>query len=160
MFATFSTSNELIIIVSTYCSFVKMTLYCLNPNLVLNLWANVVLQSIITLISNFLSITFLLHYFSGLYNSSYLCFSWFGSYFIVISRKYLWSNPSYICFSFNQHIPSLSTNVPIPFLLCIFLLISIFINLFCTEVWGLFLFLRPCNYVLLAHYLLKQIRPN
>ena len=137
-----------------------MTLYCLNPNLVLNLWTNVVLQSIMTLISNFLSITFLLHYFSVSYTSSYLCFLWFESYFIVIYRKCLWSNLSCICFSFNQHIPSLSSNVPIPFLLYIFLLISIFINLFSTEIWGLFLFLFPCNYVLLAHYLLKQIRQN
>ena len=38
--------------VSTDCTYVKMTSYCLNPNLVINLWANVVLQSIITFIAN------------------------------------------------------------------------------------------------------------
>ena len=38
-----------------------------------------------------------------------------GWYFIVISHRYLWSNPS-MCFSFNHNIPSLSTNVSMPFL--------------------------------------------
>ena len=32
----FSSLNELIIFVSTDCFFVKMTSYCLNPNLVFN----------------------------------------------------------------------------------------------------------------------------
>ena len=48
---------------STDCSFVKMTSYCLNPNLALNLWVDVVQQSIITLIATFLSIEILLHCF-------------------------------------------------------------------------------------------------
>ena len=39
----FSPSNELIIFVSTDCSFLKMISYCLNPNFVLNLCADVVL---------------------------------------------------------------------------------------------------------------------
>ena len=46
----------------TDCCFVKMTYY-LNPNLVLNLCVDVVLQSIFTLIANFSSIKALLHYF-------------------------------------------------------------------------------------------------
>ena len=37
---------------STHCSLFKMTSYCLNPNVFLNLSAAVVLQSIITLIAN------------------------------------------------------------------------------------------------------------
>ena len=59
----FSPSNELIILVSTDCSFVKMISYCLNLNLVLNLCTDVVLKSIITLIANFSSIKILLHCF-------------------------------------------------------------------------------------------------
>ena len=42
----------------------KMTSYCLNPNLNLNLCADVVLQSIITLTANSSSIKILLHSFS------------------------------------------------------------------------------------------------
>ena len=36
--------------------------------------------------------------------SSHLCFLWSKWYFIVISRKLLWSNLSSICFSFNHNI--------------------------------------------------------
>ena len=42
----FFPSNELIIFVSTDCSFVEMTSYCLDPNFVLNLRTYVVLQPI------------------------------------------------------------------------------------------------------------------
>ena len=59
----FSPSNELIIFVSTDCSFVRVTSYYLNPNLFVNVWADVVLQSVITLIANFLSIKVLLDSF-------------------------------------------------------------------------------------------------
>ena len=69
-------------------SFVKMTSYCLIPNLVLNLWANVALQFIITLISNFFSLKILLSYFIGFSTSSYLCFLWAEWYLIVISCKF------------------------------------------------------------------------
>ena len=41
----FSASNEPFIFVSADCSLVKMKLYCLNLNLVLNLYAAVVLKS-------------------------------------------------------------------------------------------------------------------
>ena len=62
----FSPSNELIICASTDCSFVKIISYCSNPNLVLNLCANVVLQYIITLVDNLslkslLGLLFLVH---------------------------------------------------------------------------------------------------
>ena len=56
----FYPSDELIIFVSIDCSFVKMTSYCLSPNFVLNLRADVVLQSIITMTSNFSFIKILL----------------------------------------------------------------------------------------------------
>ena len=62
----FSSSNVLINFVSTDCSFVKMTSYCLNPNLVLNLRGDVALQSTITLIANFLFIKILLTCFLDL----------------------------------------------------------------------------------------------
>ena len=66
--------NEFIILVSTDCPFVKITSHCLNPNLVLNLYANVVLQSIITLIANSSSIKIPLHCFLGSATISYVCF--------------------------------------------------------------------------------------
>ena len=46
----FSPPNELFIFVSTCCSLVKVTSYCLNPNLVLNLGTAVVFQFIIILV--------------------------------------------------------------------------------------------------------------
>ena len=52
----FSPSNKLFIFVSTDCSLVKMTSYCLNPNFVLNLYVDVALQSMITLVANSLRI--------------------------------------------------------------------------------------------------------
>ena len=70
-----------------------MTSYCLNPNLALNLWVDVVLQSIITLIVNFSLIKILLHCFFGSSTSSYLRFLLFELNFVVISCKFLWSNP-------------------------------------------------------------------
>ena len=51
-----------------------MTSYCLNLDLVLDIWADVVLQSMITLIANFLSIKFLLTCFFDFSTKSYLCF--------------------------------------------------------------------------------------
>ena len=63
----FCPSNEL-------TSFVEMTSYLNNPNHVLNLCTDVVLQSIITLTANFSSLKFLMHFFFGLFTSSYLCF--------------------------------------------------------------------------------------
>ena len=94
----FQMNSFLIIFVSTNFSFVKMILYCLNPNLVLNLGATVVLQSLITLIANFASIKVLLTCFLGFSTSSYLCLLWLELYFLVISHKCLRSNPSLICF--------------------------------------------------------------
>ena len=46
----FSPPNELFIFVSTCCSLVKVTSYCLNPNLVLNLGTAAVFQFIIILV--------------------------------------------------------------------------------------------------------------
>ena len=53
MFLFASPWNELIAFVSTDSAFVKIKSYCLNPSFVLNLCADVFLQSIITLIGNF-----------------------------------------------------------------------------------------------------------
>ena len=47
----FSPSNEFFF-VSTDCSLVKMTSYYLNPNLLVNLYAGVVVQFIINLVGN------------------------------------------------------------------------------------------------------------
>ena len=105
----FSPLNELIIFVSADCLSAKMTSYCLNPNLALNLWAGAALQSIITLSAKVSTIKIVLTCFFGSSNSSYLCFLWFEFYFVETSRKFLWFNPSSICFSFNHNIPSLST---------------------------------------------------
>ena len=69
----FSPSNERIVFVSTDCPIVKM-MFCLNPNFALNLFADIVIQSIITLIANFLSIKILLNCFFSLSTSSYMCF--------------------------------------------------------------------------------------
>ena len=136
-------------------SFVKMTSYCLIPNLVLNLWANVALQFIITLISNFFSLKILLTYFIGFSTSSYLCFLWPEWYLIVISCKF-YDLILLLC-SFNQNIPSLSTVVSIPFLTSIFLLVStIFIERIPQKFQECF-FLLLFHYILLTHLLLKQI---
>ena len=56
----FSLSNEIIIFVSSDC---KMASYCLSLNFVLNLCAAVVIQSIITSLSNSLCIKTLLDCF-------------------------------------------------------------------------------------------------
>ena len=72
----FSTSNEGFIFFNPDCFLVKMTLYYLNPSLVLNLCASVVLQSMITLVANFLCIKILVGCCFGSSASSYLCFPW------------------------------------------------------------------------------------
>ena len=61
----------------------KMTSYCLNPNLVLNLCTAVVLQSMITFIIDSLFIKILLGCFFCSSTSSNLCFLWFEMYFII-----------------------------------------------------------------------------
>ena len=91
------------------------SLYCLNLNVALNWWADVALQSIITLITNFSFIKSRLTCFFGSATSSYLYFLWFELYFVVISRKYLCFNLFSICFSFKHNIPSLSIIVSIAF---------------------------------------------
>ena len=63
--------------------------------------------------------------FFGSSASWYLCFLWSESYFILISRKFLWSNPSSIYFSFNHSIRLLSIFVCMPFLSYVFVLIKI-----------------------------------
>ena len=88
-----------------------MISYCLNPNIVLNLRLDVVLQSIITLTANFTSVKILLDCFFGWSTSQCLWFLWSKWYFIVISGKLLQSIPSSLYYSFNQNIPSLSTIV-------------------------------------------------
>ena len=104
MFACFLFQINFSIFVSSYCSLVELTSYCLNPNLVLNLCAAIVLQSMIVLIAN-LSIKILLSYFFGSSTNLYICFLWSQKYFLVVISKFLWSNPSYICLSFNHNIP-------------------------------------------------------
>ena len=104
MFACFLFQINFSIFVSNYCSLVELTSYCLNPNLVLNLCPAIVLQSMIVLTAN-LSIKILLSYFFGSSTNSYICFLWSQKYFLVVISKFLWSNPSYICLSFNHNIP-------------------------------------------------------
>ena len=77
------------IFVSTDCSLVTRTSYCLNTNLFLNLCAVVVLQPVITLVANSVRIKILLRYFFRSSASSYQCFLWFEGYFTVVTRKYL-----------------------------------------------------------------------
>ena len=129
----FSPLNELIIFVNTDCLFfvvVKMTSYCLNPNLFLNLWVDFVRQSTITFFTNFSFRKILLHCFFGSSTSSYLCFLWSEWYFVLSSLKCLWSNPSSICFSFNHNILSWS---------CLSAYISHIYIVHSTEVWGFFI---------------------
>ena len=85
----FSPSDELIIFVSTNCSFVKITLYCLNPNFLLNFCVAVVPQSMITLAANPLHIKVLLGCFFWFIYCFYIF--WSEWYFVVIFRKILWS---------------------------------------------------------------------
>ena len=72
VFACFFPSKERFIFVSSDCFLVKLTSFCLNPNLVLHLCAAVVLQSIITLVISSFSITifsdcFLIHLLVHIY---------------------------------------------------------------------------------------------
>ena len=107
----FSPSSKLIIFVSNNCSCVKIILYCLNPNLVLNLCAYVVLEYIIILTANFSSIKILLNCIFRSPTRSYICFLWSECYLIVIYREFLWSNPSTLRFLFNHNIPSQPENI-------------------------------------------------
>ena len=77
-------SNELLIFLSTVCSSVKITLYCLNPILVLKLCAAVALHSIISLFANSLSIKILLDCLFGSSTISYVCFLWSEKYFFYM----------------------------------------------------------------------------
>ena len=132
-----------------------MTSHFLNPKLVPNLWADVFLESIITLTANFSSIKNSVGCFFGSYISSYLFFLSFKWNFIVISGKFLWFNPSPICFSFNQNFSSLSTIFSMAFLSYVLLLISTaFISVFHRSFR---IFLLSFYYILLTHYLLEQI---
>ena len=69
----FSPANEVICLVSTGCSFVKIKSHYLNPSFVLKLLA-VTSQSIITVIAHTLSINLLGGCFFDSYASSYPCF--------------------------------------------------------------------------------------
>ena len=92
-----------------------MTSFSLNPNLVLNLLADIVLKHIITLIANFASWRILLHYFLDLLCSLRLCFLWSEWYFIVTSFKFY--NLILLLYVFHLITISLSTIVSILFLL-------------------------------------------
>ena len=65
MFLLLCLFSSMFIVVSTDCSLVKMTSYCLNPNLALNLCAAVVLQYMFTLVANYLHIQIMFGYFFG-----------------------------------------------------------------------------------------------
>ena len=95
-----------------------MTSFSLNPNLVLNLLADIVLKHIITLIANFASWKILLHYFLDLLCSLRLCFLWSEWHFIVTSFKFY--NLLLLLYVFHLTTISLSTIVFIPFLLEVF----------------------------------------
>ena len=118
--------NELIILVSTGCSFVKTTSYRLSIDLILNLWADVLLKSIITLIANFLYKKCI-----ALVFSSYLCLLWSELFFIVIFHTFfLQSSPFSICFSFKHNIQSLSLIESLSCILNILWVIDLSLELF------------------------------
>ena len=89
VFVCFFLQINLLSFVSTDSSFVKMTSYCLNPNLILKVCANFVPQSIITLVINFLPQKSSVRLFLGLSTSSYLYFLWSKRYLTVICLKFL-----------------------------------------------------------------------
>ena len=62
---TFSTSDKFFVFVSNDCPLVKMGPYCFNPNLAPNLWAPVVLQTMTTVVANYLLMKTLFGYFFG-----------------------------------------------------------------------------------------------
>ena len=73
------------------------SLFLLALIVILLNWHRAVWILILFKIYNFSSINILLHCcFFGSSTSSYLCFLWSEWYFDVISRKFLWSNPSSI----------------------------------------------------------------
>ena len=81
----FSPSNKLFILVNTDYSLVKMTSYCLNPNLVC---ASLVLQSMITLVAYSLCKKILLSCVFGSSTNSYLCFPWPERNYSVVNPKF------------------------------------------------------------------------
>ena len=86
----FSPSNELIVFVSRDCPLVNTASYFLNPNLVLNLYATITMQPVITFIANSSSKSILLT-ISFLFNTtiSNLRFLYFKDYSFVISSNFL-----------------------------------------------------------------------
>ena len=101
---------------SYFCQYclVEMTSYFLSRNLVLNLFAPVVVQFMITLIADSLFIKILLRCFFGSSTCPCLCLLWSERYFLVVIYKFLSSNLSFMCLSFNHNIPLL---LAIPYLL-------------------------------------------
>ena len=125
----------------TDCSLVKMTSFCLHPNLVLNLHVAVVLQSIIALAANSLHIKVLLDCFFGLSTSSYLMFSMIWK-ILYCSDLQIFMIKSF-CFTFHSNPLSVFT----PFFhlfLCLYppYLYSIFPSFF--MIFDFFL----CHYIL------------
>ena len=81
------------------------------------------------MIANFSSIKIISYFLVDLLSSYCLCFLWSEWYLDVTSRKRLWTNPSFICFSCKHNIPWLSTIVSIPFLYhFIFLRFSVYMS--------------------------------
>ena len=114
-------------------SFVKMTSHCFNSNLVLNVWANVALQSIITLIANFSSIKILLIWLFGSSTSAYLDFYNLNDILLTLTLHY-----DLILLPYVFHLTTIFHHylllflLSIPFLSYVFLLISN-ISIYCIP---------------------------
>ena len=87
--------------VSIDCSFFKITSYYWNPNLVLNSWADVVLQSIITLIANFSFIKILWTCFFGCYDLNYILLKFLTNFYLPLFlyhffHMFFWLNQPFL----------------------------------------------------------------
>ena len=155
MFACFFLQMSFFLFNNTDYSMVKMTSYSLNPNLVLNLYTAVVLQSMITFIINYLFIKILLGCFFCSSTSSNLCFLWFEMYFAVV----IWKFYNLILFPYVLHWTTVFHHCLIV-ILYHFLYVCLLISTLYYIPLGFqdFLFLLSSHCILLTHFLLKQIR--
>ena len=151
MFAYFLRLN---IFLNTGCSFVKIKSIFKNPNLVLNWWIDLVLQSIITLIADFSSIKSSIDLF--------LCF--FCQFISIFSTNWMifYCDSSQISFLFLYvfHLTTIFHNYLL-FFLCNFF--NTFLRLYQQYLYRVFHrsfknFFPLSHFIFLIHYLLKQNR--
>ena len=93
-------------------------------------------SSSVTLFANSLPILF--GCFISSFTSWYLCFMWRERYFSLVTRPFLWSNLSFICFLFGHNLLSLSTYVFTPFLSYVPLLLLIILILIFHRIFRIF----------------------